>query len=136
MIRGIPELQARLDAVGRSAPDVARLWAESAAQEGRFAAPVQSGRTQRSVKVGDVDERHATVTATGGGKFVETGVRAHTITAHGDALRFKTGGRTIFARKVDKPRQPPRAWLQQAGAEALRKTPLIDPVVEAWNRAA
>ncbi len=130
---GLVQLQARLAALRATPLAVSQAWAATGAAEARVTAPSATDRTRASVHATEVSERGARIEATGGGKFVQTGVRAHDIEAHGGSLRFKESGRTIFARKVHKNRQAPRPWMDDAAQRALERLPLADIAISEWN---
>ncbi len=133
---GLVQLQARLTALRATSLGVSQAWAAAAATQARTAAPSATGRTRASVHATEVNAKGAKIEATGGGKFVQTGVRAHDIEAHGGSLRFKEAGRTIFAKKVHKNRQAPRPWMDDAAERALERLPLADIAIADWNAGA
>lgn len=86
------------------------------------AAPVKTGATRRGVRRTPTRRLGNRLTATTEnttpqGEYVERGTRPHVILPrNGKYLRFRIGGRTIYARKVNHPGAPPRPWLKPTAA--------------------
>lgn len=78
----------------------------------------QTGKTRGSIK-GTVGLRTGKVVARGAARVLESGTRAHTITARsGGMLRFSMGGTTVFRRTVHHPGTKARPFLMQARLHA------------------
>lgn len=143
-LKGDDQLRARLKAIGEPKAILGQV-ALLGVSEAKKLAPVRTGNLRRTIRVGSVTAKSASVIA-GGTKgvgyayYVETGTGIY---GSGDYIRpkrarmlsWKTrGGGRVFARKVRGRKATPylvpgvRAALQRAGLKGI--------IVDAWNRAA
>jgi len=136
-LKGSKQLNARLKAIKQTFKPAGREWAEETVALMRPAVPVRTGRLRESFRVKNATQRKATVSGHFSAYFIDKGTKAHTITARkSPRLIFKTGGRTIFAKKVNHPRTRARPFRQRAAEEALRRRPMAAELVKLWNQAA
>ncbi len=138
-LKGADQLTARLKALRKDVfKPAVRLWADEAVRVARASVPNRNTRWSKGNLHDSIRRKSATqykgvVVGRYTGYFVDAGVRPHS-TSKG---RTKPG-RTIFASKGRKghPGYPARPWRGHATAEALRKHPVLDQVIDAWNKAA
>lgn len=137
-LRGSDDLRARLRAVRASFKPIGRKWAETTADVARPMVPVRTGRLRASFRVRNATQRKAVVGGHYTAYFVDAGSKAHTIEPRrAKTLRFTAGdGRTVFSRKVDKPRIAARPFRAKAAHESLRRHPMAETLIAEWNRAA
>lgn len=136
-ISGLPQLRARLRAVRVAWKPVGRDWATDTVERMQRDIPVRTGKTRKSLRVGSVTQKRATVK----GSFVINFLSAGT-QAHDEVPKKKTilawGGKppTIFARKVHKPQTRGTHFKSKAAEEAFEKADILGEVVRLWNDAA
>lgn len=137
-VSGIPQLRARLKAVRLAWKPVARDWAELTAEKMQHDIPVRTGKTRKSVRVGNVTQRRATVKGSYVIDFLSSGTKAHAeVPKRKTTLAWKdAGGQTIFARKVNQPQHRGTHIREKAATEAFEKTDILGSVVKLWNDAA
>lgn len=136
-LKGGPELKARLKAIRLAFKPIGRKWAEGTADAARPMVPVLTGRLRASFKVRNATQRKAVVGGHYTAYFVDAGSKAHAILPRkAKALRFESGGRTVFSRKVDKPRIAARPFRARAAHESLRRHPMAETLIAEWNRVA
>jgi hypothetical protein len=137
-LKGGPELAARLKALKLAFKPMGRQWATGTAAIIRRTAPSRTGRLRASVKVKSVTQKRAQVGALYYGHILDAGSKAHDIVPRKAGSLAFTGrdGRTIFSKKVHKPRQAPMGFAARAAHEELRRTPLTESLIAEWNRAA
>ena len=137
-LRGGPELAARIKALKLAWKPIGRQWATGTAQIIRQTAPRKTGKLAASVKVKSVTQKRAQVGAIYYGHIIDAGSKAHDIVPRKAATLAFPGrdGRTIFSKKVHKPRQAGLGFAGRAAREELRRTPLSEPLIAEWNRAA
>jgi hypothetical protein len=136
-LRGSPELRARLRAIKLAFKPLGKAWADDAAAEMRRRIPKRTGATAASIRRRNATQRKATVVGSFVANFIDAGTKEHTeVPRRAKRLRFQSGGRTIFARKVLHPRTAAHPFKRAAALEALRKNPMAQVVIDEWNRAA
>jgi hypothetical protein len=138
MLKGAPELRARLKALKTVFKPIGREWAEETRDLAKRAVPVRSGRLQRSFRVKNASQRKATVVGHYSAYFIDAGTRAHDERPRrAKAMRFATkGGHIMFAKKVHHPATKARPFRRASADEALRRRPILQYVIDAWNKAA
>lgn len=131
---GAPQLLRRLEALRHVGGPIGKSLAQRGAEEARRRVPVRTGRTRASIRPGRVTANGASIVGSGVAVILDRGAKAHAEEAHGDALRFNIGGRTIFAKHVKRRAQRGSRFMQ----DALRKSAsgASDAIVRAWNDAA
>lgn len=135
-LRGTPELRARMRAIKLAFKPIGRNWAEDTVHLAQARVAVRTGATRRSIRVKNASMKKASVLAIWGARFIEQGTKAHDIKARRKTvMRFEANG-TIFARKVHKPAQGARPFLEPAAEAALRKNPMAAELIKLWNEAA
>ena len=134
-LRGADGLERRLHAMERSTRTYPRTWGDEYVRVARPQIPSRTGKTRQSVQVRSADSDGAEIEASRIAVLIDTGTLAHPIEPKREALKFQKGGQTIFARKVDHPGTRAHPWRERAAEEALRRHPLDETVVDAWNRA-
>lgn len=65
--------------------------------------------------------------------FIEDGTRPHTILPKGQYLRFKSGRRWVFAKRVDHPGIRARNFLKSAISEDRMREAIEEAIVKAWE---
>ena len=137
-LKGGPELAARLKALKLAFKPMGRQWATGTAAIIRNTAPSRTGRLRRSVRVKSATQKRAQVGAVYYGHILDAGSKPYDIVPRkGSTLAFQgRDGRTIFSKKVHKPRQAPMGFAARAARESLRRTPLGDSLIRSWNEAA
>lgn len=135
-LKGSPELRARLRSIKLAFKPLGKNWATDTASYARGHVPSKTGRLKRSIRVKNASQRRATVVGHYTASFVDAGAREHDIRAKkSPRLIFRADGRTIFARKVHKPRIGPRRFKRAAAMAALAKNPVAQQVIKQWNDA-
>lgn len=136
-LKGADQLRDRLDAMRRAPAGYSREWGDAYVQAARPQIPVRTGKTRRSVQRAQTTTHGAEIEGSEVAVMIDTGTRRHSIEAStGGSLVFKKAGRTIFAKKVNHPGMRARPYRMRVALEALRRVPLADRVIAAWNRAA
>ncbi len=136
-LRGVPELRARIKAVKLTFKPYGRTWADETARIARNSVPVKTGRLKGSIRRRNASQKRATVVGHYTTNFIDAGTKAHDITPKGNGrLIFKAGGRTIFAKKVHKPRTAGNRFKSRSAQAALRRYPIRDTMIKLWNDAA
>jgi hypothetical protein len=108
-LKGGRELRSRLRAIKTVFKPVAREWTQEVVAIARPSVPVRSGRTRQSIRRGRLSQKKATVVGSHVTNFIDAGTKAHDIRAkRGKRLKFETGSRTVFAKKVHKPAKAAR----------------------------
>ena len=138
-IEGADDLMKRFKALRKEVfKPAVRLWADEAVKIARADVPNRNtrwskGKLHDSIRRKSATQYKGVVVGFYTGYFVDAGVRPHSL------QRRKSGaGRTIFAAAARKqhPGYPARPWRGHATHEALRRHPVFDQVINAWNRAA
>ena len=137
-LRGGRELRARLKAIGLSFKPAGRKWADDTARLAKSRVPVRSGRLRQSIRRRNASQKRATVVAHYTAFFVDKGPKPHEIRPkRRKGLVFEgRGGRTIFAPKVFHRGYAGRPFRREAAIEALKRNPMAEEAIRAWNRAA
>lgn len=143
-IRGDDQLRARLKAISDGKELLGKV-ALLGVSEAKKLAPVQTGNLRRTIRVGSITSKSASVVAggtngVGYAYYVETGTGIY---GSGEYIRpkrakllsWKTrGGGRVFARKVRGRKATP--YLVPGVRAALKRAGLKGIIVDAWNRAA
>ena len=136
-LKGSPELRARLKAIKLAFKPLGKSWAESTRDEAKRRIRKRTGLTAASIRVRNATQRKATVVGSFKVNFIDAGTREHVITPRRvTRLKFESGGRTIFARRVHHPRTRAYPFKRAAALEGLRENPMAQAVIDEWNRAA
>ncbi len=135
-LKGKSQLNARLRAIKQTFKPIGKAWATDDVAENRRRVPVRTGRLQRSFRVRNASQRKATVVGHFSANFVDAGTKQHDEKAHGNAMRFAVGGKTIFAKKVHHRGSKAQRFKREAALEALRKNPMAVELIKQWNNAA
>jgi hypothetical protein len=125
-LKGGPELRARIKAISTVFKPYARKWANSAVDIGKPLVPVKTGRLQGSIRVKSVTQYKAVVSGHYTAYFIDAGAK--------HPSKSRKGRNTIFHPKSGF-RMKPRPFRVRMATEALRRTPMRDEVVNAWNAA-
>ena len=136
-LKGSRELRARLKAIRQVFKPAGKDWADATAAEAKRRVPVVTGAVQRSIRRRNASQRKASVVGHYAINFIDAGTKAHDIKPRKmSMLKFESGGRTVFARKVHKRAQPARPFKKVSAEAGLRQTNIIQDLVDLWNRAA
>lgn len=155
--RGLPQLRARMKAIGDGRPILRRLQIDTTANAKRLA-PHKTRTLSRSIAPGFLTGREAWVHARAPyAAYVEKGTRPHVIRPkRARSLRFPAsgvattlGGRVttgasrslgrgayVFAREVHHPGTKPKPFLLPGAKKAAEGAGLRDLVIDLWNEAA
>lgn len=161
VIKGIPQLQRRLKAIGDTRGLLHKLQLDTTAEAKRIVRaqhPRTSGDLGRSIEPGYITSHEALVVAHAGyAAYVELGTRPHIIRPrNGQFLRFpakgvqttRTGrvrtsevrrlgkGAYTFAREVHHPGTKPEPFLLPGAKKAASDDGMKDLIIERWNSAA
>lgn len=155
MIEGYRPLQARLNAIGKTALEARQLGLLTVRYAKQDVAR-KTGTTGRTIRLAQVTDTSATVDVGGAGAYLERGTKPHIIRPRSKrALRWPAqgtpttlGGRArtgavrrlgsaafAFAKIVHHPGTKARPFLIPAARRAIRETG-VGRIVELWNRAA
>lgn len=137
-LKGAPELKARLRALKRAFKPLGRQWATDTAEFSRRYVTIRTGKGRASIRVKNASQTRATVSALWYIGILDQGAKAHIERPRkARALVFKgPAGRTIFTSKVAKPPQKGRGFAARAAQDALRRHPMAESLIAAWNEAA
>lgn len=135
-LRGADGLMDRLGAMSRATRTYPRGWGEEYVRVARPQIPAKTGKTRASVHVANADSDGAEITASSVAVMIDTGTKPHAIEpVRFEVVRFQSRGQTVFARKVDHPGTRAHPYRMRAAEEALRRHPLDEHFIDAWNRA-
>lgn len=146
-IKGSPELKARLKAIATNTfKPGGRDWADEAVALGRsrvgsYHMPYSQNVLVPSIRRKSATAKRALVTGSFHGYFVDAGTRGAGLQSRARRASKQKHGPTFFARQARKPKRrgggydarPFRSWMAR---EALRRKPLTDAMIKAWNEAA
>lgn len=144
-LRGADDLKRALAAAAKSWRPIGKKWADEAIKVGQPMVPVRSssmragdghapGRLRASFERNTPRGRKAVVKAHYTAYFIDAGVKPHSMQSR-KSRPTSGAGRTIFssfARK-DHPGYRARPFRQHMADEGLRRAPLDDAIIEAWN---
>jgi hypothetical protein len=122
-IKGTAELKARLRAIRVVFKPIGRDWADETVILARAAVPKKTGRLQRSIRRQSATMQRAKVVAHYTQYFVDAGTKAHFEPRHN------------YFSKVQHPRVRARPFRARVAREALRRKPMAEQVIRAWNDA-
>jgi hypothetical protein len=135
-LRGSPQLRARLRAIGQTFKPLGKAWGEEDVRQNRQDVPKKTGKTAASFRVRNATQRKVVVVGSYVSYFLDHGTKAHSEAPRkANALRFESGGNTIFARKVNKRATSGSHFRQRAAREALRRNPMAAELIRQWNSA-
>lgn len=136
-LQGSKEIRARLRALGLAFEPIGKSWADETAKLYQQHTHSRTGATRRSIRRRNATQRRATVVGSFKVRFLNAGTKAHTERPKNKrALRFQSGGRTIFAKKVDHPRTSGSHYLRRDALAALDRHPMATELIRQWNEAA
>ena len=158
MMRGEPQLHARLRALRKIVPETMRLLGPAMVAEQKRLVPRKTSNLGRSISVTSLTPRSTTSTASANyAAHVEYGTRPHVIRARkGRALRFPASGVStrlsgavragearrlgkgayVFRASVNHPGTRPQPYMVPGARRAAERAGLADLVVRVWNGAA
>ena len=153
VIKGIPQLQRRLKAIGDTRGLLHKLQLDTTAEAKRLVHR-KTGNLGRSISPGYITTHEALVVAHAGyAAFVELGTRPHIIRPRNrQALRFPAAGAKVtlagrvrsgqgngayaFAKVVHHPGTKPYPFLLPGAKKAASGDGMKDLIIERWNSAA
>jgi hypothetical protein len=136
-LKGSPQLRARLRAIKLTFKPAGRDWADDTVRIMKPLVPTRTGLSRASIRRRNATQRRATVVGSYILFFLDKGTKAHDEgPRRAKALRFTSGGRTVFSRKVHKRATSGRHFRERAATEALRANPLAVSLIKQWNDAA
>ena len=135
-LTGQREFKARLRAIKLAFKPAGRAWGDDAVKELRARTPRKTGKTANSYRIRNNTQRKTTVVGSFVANFLDAGTKEHAeVPKRAKALVFEAGGRTIFAKKVHKPRTAGHHFKRAAAMKALENNPVTVEVVRQWNEA-
>jgi hypothetical protein len=135
-LKGGRELRSRLRAIKTVFKPVAREWTQEVVAIARPQVPVRTGRTRQSIRRGRLSQKKATVVGSYVTNFIDAGTKAHDIKAkRGKRLKFETGSRTVFAKKVHKRSDRCSAVQEGSCAAGLEKVDILSDLLTLWRQA-
>lgn len=146
ILKGGPELKARLAAMSAAGPEILARWQDTAAGQMRNTAPRRTGRGASSIHAAKLTDRRAEIRGAYWLIFVDRGTKAHVIRPKGISgsgrggkstsqwLVFDWHGKTVFAKKVNRRRMRRRPFITQAAQDAIRPPTMSETVIALWNR--
>lgn len=146
-IKGSPELKARLKAIATNTfKPGGKDWADEAVRLGRgrvgsYHMPYSKAVLVPSIRRQSATAKRARITGSFHGYFVDSGTKGTSINSRAQRASRQKHGPTFFARQARKPKRrgggydarPFRSWMAH---EALRRKPLTEAMIKAWNSAA
>lgn len=136
-VKGTRQLQARMRAIKTVFRPIGRKWGTATVRHARPIAPKRTGKGARSIRVRTNSQRRTTVVANYYMAILDKGSKRHVIVPRkASRLVFPANGRTVFAKKVDKPAMRGLGFGSRAGKAALRDVPMAQELIDLWNRAA
>lgn len=136
---GAPQLKARLRAIKEVFKPIGREWADEAVVIAKTTGPWRdrTGTLRRSIRRRNSTQRKATVVAHYSQYFIDAGTKAHDVEPRrGTVLRWEsTQHQTVFAKRSRIPAKAPRPFRARVAREALRRKPMAEQVIKAWNDA-
>jgi len=132
VLKGSPELKARLEAIMTVFEPVAARWADEATGLMRHKIRSPTGKMRASLQ-GYYNNRRGWVEGDWRVTFIDKGTKAHG-PRRAKVMRWTDGaGNTIFAHRVRGVRKRP--FIRSAATQALRNDPLAKEVIALWNAA-
>jgi hypothetical protein len=129
--------RSRLRAIKTVFKPVAREWTQEVVAIARPQVPVVPAATRQSIRRGRLSQKKATVVGSYVTNFIDAGTKAHDIKPkRGKRLKFETGGRTVFAKKVHKRSTAARPFKKEAAQRALEKVDILSDLMALWRQAA
>jgi len=136
-LKGAPELRRRLKAIKTVFKPVGREWGERTVHLAQRRVRVRTGKTRQSIRIKNASQKRAAVEARGGARFLEAGTQGHDLNAKRfEAMKFNVGGLPRFAKRVKHPGMRPQPFLHESARDALKETPILQHLIELWNKAA
>jgi hypothetical protein len=136
-LKGGRELRSRLRAIKTVFKPVAREWTQEVVAIARPADSCQyrAVRANRYDVAGCLKRRQPSSVPTSL-NFIDAGVKAHDIKPkRGKRLKFETGGRTVFAKKVHKRSTAAQPFKKEAAQRALEKIDILSDLMTLWRQA-
>jgi len=151
-LKGYEELRRRFAAISDNRKLLGQLAGLAVAEAAKLA-PVKTGNLRRSIRIGTVTEREASIIAGGAGGvgyagIVECGSRAHVIVPRNRKVLAWGGDRrlsgslrsgakaTHFARRVNHPGTKAKPYLLPGAKRAAEKAGFSSTLIKTWNEAA
>ena len=136
-LQGASQFKARLKALRTAFKPYARAVGDTAVPLMRSRIPVRTGKTRNSVRVRNSTERKMTIVANFPAIFIDKGTKAHDEKPRRfKAIKFEGGNGPVFTKKVHHPRTAAKPFAARSMTEAVRKHPMADELIKAWNAAA
>lgn len=129
---GAQDLRNRLKAVKLSFKRVGRVWADTAVTLAGPKVPVRTGKLRASFRRTTATQKRARVGGYYTAYFIDAGARYPRVARRGRSGR---PARTIFAPKSGF-RMQPRPFRGYIAHESLRRHPMAESLIGAWNDAA
>lgn len=132
---GAREFKARLNAIRDTGRVVASDWADDSVDAIQREIPRVTGETAASVQAGSVSSAGASVVGSPVVLMLAKGTRSHLeLPRDAQALRWQTGGRTIFSKRVNHPATRAYPKILQAAVDSV--SGMAQAMINLWNRAA
>lgn len=136
-LKGSRELKRRLKAIKTAFKPIGRVWADETVKLASRRVKVRTGQTKRSIRRKNASMKKASVEARGGARFLEAGTKVHEMKPRRmRVMKYTQSGRPMFSKKVRHPGMRKQPFLRDSGRDVLRTYPLLDELIELWNKAA
>ncbi len=137
-LQGSAQFKARLKALRTAFKPYARAVGDTAVPLMRSRAPHgKTGTLRNSIRVKSATQRKMTISAVWYAGFIEKGTKEHNEKPRKfKAIKFEAGSGPVFTKKVHHPRTAAKPFAGPAMHEAIRKHPMSDELIKAWNAAA
>lgn len=133
-LHGAREFRNRLHAISDVGSEIADQWADESVRGIRDEIPRVTGVTATSVHADGVTNSGARVVGSPVVLYLARGTRAHEQKAHGAAMHWKDGGRSVFSKRVHHPATQGNPRILEKAADALHG--FAEAVYRRWNGAA
>lgn len=136
-LQGKRELTARLKALRGAFKPYARAVGDTAVPLMRSRAPNRTGKLRGSIRIKNSTQTKMTISAIWYAAFIEKGTKEHNEKPRRfKAIKFDGGSGPVFTKKVHHPRTAAKPFAARSMHEAIRKHPMSDELIKAWNSAA
>lgn len=136
-LRGTPELRRRLKAIKTVFKPVGKEWTEETVKLAKRRVRVNTGKTRNSIRKKNASLTRASVQASGGARFLEAGTSEHDIKVKRfTAMKWTSRGQPMFAKRVRHPGMRKQPFLRNSAREVLERLPVLEHLIELWNKAA
>jgi len=116
---------------------VGKDWTEETVRLAKGRVAVNTGKTRNSIRKKNASMTRASVQASGGARFLEAGTTEHVIKARRvTTMKWTKRGQPMFAKRVKHPGMRKQPFLRNSAREVLNRLPILEELIELWNKAA